>query len=535
MKRLSLSLALLSIALIAFQLLLMQVLSVVQWHHFASMVISVALLGMGASGTFLALRRDSLKGRFSRLAPFFMTLSGISMAAAIPIIQTEGIYFDSLLIFVSGRDFLKLLATYCVILIPFFFGGLALGIVFTQNVPHIGLLYFANLVGSGAGAISSVALMWWFPPAQLTTLFAILPLLGAALVLPRPVGITAITGLASGLFAATYFFLAPVSLAPSQFKALSRSMDLPDAKVTAQRFSPLGLVDVVASPALRYAPGLSLRYNGGIPATASVYSNGDWFGPIPDSSYRKPAGVLNFTIASLPYRVATRSNALVLQAAAGENVALAVANNVAAIHAVELHSAVTNLMRTDYARSSDSLYFLPDVVIHELDPRSYLESDTTTFDVIVLPMLGSFGGVSGLTAVHEQYLFTIESFENLWNHLRPDGVLSLSSWMDYPYRNPLKALATVVEMLTRKGVKKPADYIVAVRSWASVTFIVKRSPFQQREFSSVRDYCEELLFDPLLLPGVGMDERARHNKMMDTSFFGLIDGILSEQRTSLIR
>ncbi len=53
-----LALILLSAALIALQLILMQILSITQWYHFAYLVISTALLGFGASGTLLALTRS---------------------------------------------------------------------------------------------------------------------------------------------------------------------------------------------------------------------------------------------------------------------------------------------------------------------------------------------------------------------------------------------------------------------------------------------------------------------------------------------
>ena len=58
MTRLCIAIGLLSLALLAFQLHLMQILSIVQWHHCGSMVVSVALLGFGAGGTALALFRE---------------------------------------------------------------------------------------------------------------------------------------------------------------------------------------------------------------------------------------------------------------------------------------------------------------------------------------------------------------------------------------------------------------------------------------------------------------------------------------------
>src|SRR3989304_5902894 len=52
--QLLLALLLVSAATLAYELALMRAFSLTLWHHFAYMVISIALLGFGASGTFLA-------------------------------------------------------------------------------------------------------------------------------------------------------------------------------------------------------------------------------------------------------------------------------------------------------------------------------------------------------------------------------------------------------------------------------------------------------------------------------------------------
>jgi hypothetical protein len=59
-----LAIALISGAALAYEILLMRLLSIIHWHHFAYMIISVALLGYGASGTFLAISRKRLAGRY---------------------------------------------------------------------------------------------------------------------------------------------------------------------------------------------------------------------------------------------------------------------------------------------------------------------------------------------------------------------------------------------------------------------------------------------------------------------------------------
>jgi len=68
------SIALISAAALAYEILLMRLFSIIQWHHFAYMMISLALLGYGASGTFLALSRRWLQGHFQTA---YLVSSGI--------------------------------------------------------------------------------------------------------------------------------------------------------------------------------------------------------------------------------------------------------------------------------------------------------------------------------------------------------------------------------------------------------------------------------------------------------------------------
>ena len=60
-----LSIALVSATALAYEVLLMRLFSIIQWHHFAYMMISLALLGYGVSGAFLMLLQRPLLQRFA--------------------------------------------------------------------------------------------------------------------------------------------------------------------------------------------------------------------------------------------------------------------------------------------------------------------------------------------------------------------------------------------------------------------------------------------------------------------------------------
>jgi hypothetical protein len=90
----------------------------------------------------------------------------------------------------------------------------------------------------------------------------------------RPEQLPALAGMV-----VTGFLIKAPALTLSQYKDLSRTLALPEAHFTAQR--PYGLVQAVASPALRYAPDVSLTYAGTIAVRDALFTNGDWFGAVP--------------------------------------------------------------------------------------------------------------------------------------------------------------------------------------------------------------------------------------------------------------
>ncbi|HDZ58981.1 MAG TPA: spermidine synthase-like protein, partial [Ignavibacteriales bacterium] len=162
LAKLSVSLVLISIAIIAYQIALIQILSIVQWYHFAYMIISVALLGFGAAGTFIAIFRKFLLKNIDSLLPVLMILSGLLMAVVVGISQSSLIRFDSYRLFSDYTNAWRLLTTYLLFFLPFFFGALAIGLIFVKHINKIGLLYFANMLGSGIGSLAAIILMWYF-------------------------------------------------------------------------------------------------------------------------------------------------------------------------------------------------------------------------------------------------------------------------------------------------------------------------------------------------------------------------------------
>lgn len=527
--RINVAIGLISAAIIAFQLILMQILSYVQWYHFAYMIISIALLGFGAAGTFLTIFQQKLEKNYYTLFPFLLIVTAILIPVVVGIANSEAVRFDSLLIFQDSRHIGKLILTYFIFFLPFLTGALAIGMSFSKFADQIGKIYFSNLIGSGIGGIIALFFMQWIIPEQQSFAVAILAFLGGIVSLPKNKKslIRIIVPLSTLILIILFFY--PPRLTPSEYKDISKTMLLPDAKVEYRKSTPHGFVEIVSSPVLRYAPGVSLAYRDSFPIRKVVFNNGNWMGCLlPQPLEANETNILDYTPQALPYHIDNIKNALIINAGTGENVLLALSHQVARITTNETNPEIFNILR----QSFEGFY---QVQPYQTMPRTLLTPDTNKYDLIELPIIGSFFGNSGLNAVEPRYELTIEALREMWSKLSEKGMISLSCWMDYPVRNAYRLLATISLLLDENDIAHPPHHVVAIRSWCAITFLVKKSPFKRDEINKVRLFCENRMFDPLVLPEKQEIERDKYNILQDTTFFTHVDQLLSHEKETLIR
>ncbi len=306
------SLFLVSAATLAFEVLLARLFAVTQWNHLSFMVISLALFGSAASGTFFSLLAPGV-GRWRSahwsLATILFTASLLAAAAGLSRIPLD---YNRLTI--EPVQALYLLAVYLLLALPFFFsGGLVAGAYMAQP-GRSGLIYCLSMAGSAVGALLPALLLPFCSEPSLIVMTALMPLAVPAAMLASdgrkrlgragPDRGVFSAALAAGALtlAAGLWLLSPGAesvrgLKTSEFKFISQVRSLPDTRVTAIAADIRGRVDRVESPHLRYAPGLSLRHAEPLPAATAVLTDGDR----PVYLYGRDPGAEAFARATLSY------------------------------------------------------------------------------------------------------------------------------------------------------------------------------------------------------------------------------------------
>ena len=106
MLRIYFGILLLSAATLLFEITLTRVFSVAQWYHFAFMVVSLALLGFGVSGSFLSLFPRLLMKKLNHLLAVCAILFSLGCLGSYLIVNS--IPFDSYRVGLESRQLLYL-------------------------------------------------------------------------------------------------------------------------------------------------------------------------------------------------------------------------------------------------------------------------------------------------------------------------------------------------------------------------------------------------------------------------------------------
>ncbi len=535
-------LLLISAAVLADEVVLVRAFSIGLWHHFAYMVISIALLGFGASGTLLAaLERGKTSIRTQGGVAGWLAASAVLFAVSFPFAfaLSQKIPFDPFLIVWDRRQLLYLGCYYLVMFVPFFAAATVIGLALITQSEQSPRLYFYNLVGSAAGAALAVGLLEIVPIertvlavaglAQGAAFFALLDVVILATA-PRARQLVAVAVLAMSVLT-LYFAEHPPVVRLSQYKGLSYALNLPGARLLATRSSAIGRIDVVESPAIREAPGLSLVTppQAAIPPQLGLFADAETAGAITAfDGNTSPLGYLDWMSTAAQYFARPETpRVCVLGAGGGANVLLALRHGAEHIDVVELNPNVIRLLREDFHQFSGGLYSRADVHVHVAEGRAFLESAAEQWDIIDISLVDSFASAAvGLGAVNETYLYTEEALRTYLRHLRPDGVLALTRWIRTPPRDEIKLLATAVAILEGMGLR-PADRVILIRSWATATLLIKREAFTAAEVAELRHWAEERMFDLAYFPGMGAGEGNRFNVLTHDSYAEAANALLA--------
>ena len=517
------SIAMISATALAYEILLARLFAIIQWHHFAYMIISLALLGYGVSGTFLSLFSSHLRKQYAAAFIINIGLFGVALLACF--LSAQRIAFNAEEILWDWRQLIGLAGMYLLLMLPFFFAANAIGLSMMVMGGKISRIYAADMIGAGIGSALAIALLFYFMPNQVLQVLAALAL-ASTVIAWLELGLPWRKSLIALGSAALLPLLIPsqwLELSLSPYKGLQQLLRIDGTRISKTLSNPLALVHVVESNTvpLRHAPGLSLHATTEPPPQLAVFSDGDNMTVINKATTRREQlDYFDQQTSAAPYHLADADTVAILGAGTGNDVLQALYHEVPEIHAVELNPQIAGLLTGEFAEYSGNIYLKPQVRVHIAEARGYIARSQRQYDVIQIALLDAFGAsAAGLYALSESYLYTVEAFEEYIKHLSPDGVLSITRWVKLPPRDNLKMFATALQALKQLKVENPEKHLMLIRSWQTATLLVKKSELTNLDIEKIKIFCNQLGFDTAYYPGIDAAHANRFNILRESVFF----------------
>ena len=474
-----LAVALVSAAVLGFEVTLSRVFAVLLRYQFAFLVVSLALCGLGLGGLWAHLRpKTSLENAALGW--------GLAVPASLALIL-RGVFVY------SPQNYW---AAALLVLVPFCFGGTFLSLAFGRFQSEGGRLYAFDLAGAALAAAFSVALMQVVGAIEASLLFGFLGALAAILVTNKRAFPSVLCGIL--LLLAPYnvrFSLWSVQPIPPMTDKDGNT--LADRGVTQPLFTELGAqkskpggpntktqildtrwnafarTDVVRDPEAG-SDSLLIYTNGNVPTNMLRWNGRDWtLAPITD-----PFPVSNWTFESANLKGA---DVFSIGPGGGLDALLALRYGAKHFEGAEINPSIVGLMNEPkYLAWNGGIYKDPRVHVRTAEGRDAVRESKGRYRLVFSALTKTATAGQG-AALLESFIYTREAFNDYLNALDNDGMMSIVG-----DATPLlgRLTATAIDHFKREGgTERDAGRHIAIvidpqqRGPYLWSILVKKTPF----------------------------------------------------------
>ena len=472
-----------SLSMLSFEVTLVRLFSMRFSYHYAALVISIAMAGLVLGGIYASLRKTSSRA---------VARWGFGLALSYPALLFLSVLLpvDYYRLLWEARQVFFLVLFIVLLAAPFFLYGVILAVSFASFLKGAHRIYTADLMGAGVGVCVIMLLLDRMRP-EYALLLVSAPLLIAALCAWRARAAWLSGGAAVFLVALLgHYGLLQSELSP--FKGLMQALQEEGSRTIATRYSFDARLDLFENPRMKSAPGLSLAYTEPVPRGLGVALDGDIVGLLLDEQKLGTYEFFRFMPVAIPYMLSEPKVVLVVGGGGGLeglvphyfgalSVAKAEKNRVVNRYIVDSYPS-TSLYRQGLAHASG---------------RSLAKSMHESIDLVAISMSGFFPG--GNFGLQEEYDMTVEALTEYLSHLGSQGYLFIQTYLVPPPRYELRIVNTLMRALAAIGITNPETHCVVFRSWDTINFLAKKSPFTPDEGTAISRFLESRQFD-LLYP-----------------------------------
>jgi hypothetical protein len=522
-----LSVAIISGSALAYEILLTRIFAIVHWHHLVAVAISLALLGYGASGTFLFLVREQLQRHLAAAYVGNAWLFAVATLACTALAQH--FTFDPQALAWHPQALIPMAAAFLLLAIPFFAAANCIGLILTQYRDGIGTVYAVDLVGAGIGAVAILLGLALLPPDGLLPGILAGGMLAAVLAAHHLGWHPLATTVACALSLFATLAVIPAGISPAPHKDLSRAMATKGAELITDLHGIDGVAVVVGNDTvpLRTAPGMSLQTLTTPPPQLAIFVDGDASGTLPDfRAGAEASAYLASLLSALPYVVHPQAeHVAIVNAGSGTSVQQAIVMGAGKVSAVEPNQLLSDLACRRFGDRQPEVCDPGSVAWDVRSARTFMAAGGPVFDIIKLSLGGEPAGTDALAI---DYDVTREAMAGYLGRLKADGLIAIEGPARAPPRLSLRILNTARSALLESGIDRPDLHLAMLRGWQRFIVLAGRTPLDAEATERLRRFSRDHGFDLVWIPGMQREEANRFQRLAAPYFHDTAVAILDQ-------
>jgi hypothetical protein len=458
---------------LALQVLLTRIFGAVLFYHFGFLAISLALLGAGGGAIAVYVRPQWFPAERLEwlLARWCAVFSLLLVAVPLALVRLDYTFHSTVTV-----GFVAVLALACLLAaLPFTAGGIVIALAVRGYTSSIGKLYAFDLAGAGIGALAVVPVLWLVDAPTLVVALGVIAAVAAVLfngagsLRAVTLGVLGVAAVAVALSAATNLYYLPPHVSV-----------LPGSKPVADRWTPLNRVLGYPPPkGSRFAPLFYDRVYAPVPV---------WHPGTPLPNWR----ALKLGPQSVGYALSHHGRALVIGGGGGRDIENALTSGMHQVDVIELNRAMRDVADGPLRQYSGSPYTLPGVSVKFGDGRTTLAARKTKYDEIHIGFTDTLSANSAAAfALSEANLYTVQAFEDYFDHLNPGGILNVTRLRHLVGDEALRATILTLDALEKRGVDHPERNVVVLLGkdiFGEVygTVLARETPWTPAELARIR-------------------------------------------------
>jgi hypothetical protein len=520
---------LVSVATLLLEINLTRIFSFTIWYHFAFIVIAVALLGFGASGSVLTVYRNTSGHSPQTLLTFSALIAALSVVFAGLVVTVVPLDPFQMM---TDRVEIVYMALYLIsVTVPFFFAGFIIAISFKSYSKQVGALYFSDLIGSALGCFVFVQLIKMIGPPNILGLSAVLYCAAAACFTTRHTvaSFSGIAAMAVVLQVSSLLFNFTPCASKLGTRYVKNGATIADSRWTAvfrtdlYNFGDKLLLNANPSLTIYGTPfgGVGKQFSGDFPSFRFITHDGD-ASPIMVHSAGSPDNMALYRhhILGVSYRLRPHASVFIGGVGGGIDIQAALTNGAKTITGVELDPETVAMTCDRYAGYVGNLCVRENVTVRAGDARSVIRRSSERFDIINFTSVDTISSTAtGAYLLNEGYLYTVEAFNDYFDHLKPGGFVSIVSGDMGGLLGTARAIprfaSVAVSALERRHIANPQKCIVILGTSlpegdviSHEVVLVKTVPFTAAELNQISDIAQTEGFVFWHFPGKEIDTAA---------------------------